>query len=310
MKKFSLNLVRGMGWVTATLGEFMIGALMIGTLMIGALMIGTLGLVGISTAYAEEDKSNGLLSAFFGLDNALPFRANMLCFGASGKDGMPVVFAQTLDAETLQAEDFQVVTQAGAEYSPDCVTLRPAQDPGELRTVLLIGEFGNASEDPPRRVRIIGDIHADDISKTNFRGAHVDVTPLSAGPGLVFAEMVPNSEWGVESRGTTCPVDSQQILRVTWAGGVRLPNRDEAGDLQRSLYQVAVERDDGSQETIAPMALADLGDGDNNHLLCLDTLDAVLSVRFPAGHFVDPNQDLNPATQIFIQPSANPGVSQ
>ncbi|MGK0224784.1 MAG: hypothetical protein ACI9ON_004041, partial [Limisphaerales bacterium] len=75
-------------------------------------------------------------------------------------------------------------------------------------------------------------------------------------------------------------------------------------DAERRLYRVTVERGDGSIDDIIPAALADLGDGDNNHLLCLDTTDAAVSIGFPAGHLVDPNRDLNPDTQIAV----NPGV--
>ena len=50
--------------------------------------------------------ASGLLSAFFGLDNALPFRANLLCLGASGLDGMPVVLSRTIEPDSLQPEDF------------------------------------------------------------------------------------------------------------------------------------------------------------------------------------------------------------
>ncbi|MEL6238058.1 MAG: hypothetical protein AAFQ90_05635 [Pseudomonadota bacterium] len=37
-----------------------------------------------------EGQRAELLSAFFGLDNALPPLANLVCTGAPGKDGMPV----------------------------------------------------------------------------------------------------------------------------------------------------------------------------------------------------------------------------
>ena len=37
------------------------------------------------------------LSAFFGLDNKLPFGANVLCLGASGEVGMPVVLSHTVN---------------------------------------------------------------------------------------------------------------------------------------------------------------------------------------------------------------------
>ncbi len=106
-------------------------------------------------------QSPRLLSAFFGLDNSLPFGANRLCLGASGEDGMPVVLSHTIDPESLQPEDFSVFTRSGAESTPMCVTLRPSLDAGEKRTVLLIGEFGNAANDPPIKVRIVGDLLSD-----------------------------------------------------------------------------------------------------------------------------------------------------
>lgn len=57
---------------------------------------------------------------------------------------------------------------------------------------------------------------------------------------------------------------------------------------------------DDSKENITPAALAELGYRDNNHFLCLDTTDPAVSIAFPAGHLADPNQDLNPTTQIVV----------
>jgi hypothetical protein len=251
-------------------------------------------------AEGDANRSSArLLSAFFGLDNSLPFGANRLCPGAFGKDGMPVVFSHTIDPATLQSEDFQIVTQSGAVSAPLCVTLRPATDPGEGRTVLLIGEFGDAPDNPPVSVRVVGDLFSDGVP-INFRGVHTDVIPLDAGPSLVLAEIVPESEWTRKTRGTACPADVQQVVRVTWTGGVRLPNGNELGDVERELYRVTVEREDGTSEEIVPAALADLEDRDNNHLLCLNTTDRSVSVSFPAGHLVDPNRDLNPDTNIAL----------
>ncbi len=254
---------------------------------------------------SPEVEANGtvrLLSAFFGLDNSLPPRANLLCNGASGKDGMPVVLSRTVDSETLQPEDFTVFTQSGAEKRPFCVTLRPAQDPGENRTVLLIGEFGNAGDDPPARVLVSGDLLSDGYrgEPVSFRGAEVQVTALADGPSLVWAETVPEQSWSDAGRGSSCPTGTRQVVRATWAGGVRLPSREEVGDTERALYRVTVEHADGSTEEITPAALADLGDNDNNHLLCLETDAPATAVAFPAGHLVDPNGDLNPETQITV----------
>ena len=259
-------------------------------------------------AQAANGQTARPLSAFFGLDNALPAGANFLCQGASGQDGMPIVLSHTVDPETLQAEDFRIVTRSGSERTPICSTLRPAGDPGELRTVLLIGEFGDAADDPPARVLVVGDLFSDGVAgdPVNFRGTETDVTPLDAGPSLVFAEVVPEDGWSTEGRGSACPEGIRQVVRVTWAGGVRLPNGDDPGDAERALYRVTVERADGSSDEIVPAALADLGDNDNNHLLCLDTSAPAVSVSFPGGHLVDPNQDLNPDTRVAVGGSEDP----
>ena len=243
------------------------------------------------------------LSAFFGLDNNLPFGANVLCSGARGKDGMPVVMSHTVNPDSLQAEDFRVIRQSGATNTPMCVTLRPAVDMDENRTVLLIGEFGNVDDDPPVKVLIVDDVLSDtnDSSQVNFRGTEVSVIPLSAGPEIILATAVPKDIWTLSGRGTSCPTDTKQVVRVTWTGGVRLPNRDELGEAQRALYMVSLTAADGSQSEVSPAALADLGDADNNHFLCLDTTIPATAVAFPEGHLVDPNGDLNAYSKVMVR---------
>ncbi len=265
-----------------------------------------LAAANLATGYPAKldanDQPARLLSAFFGLDNGLPRGANNLCAGAAGQDGMPIVLSHTIDAKSLQPEDFRVFTRSGYERTPHCLTLRPANDTGELRTILLIGEFGNADNDPPVKVLVVDDLLSDGSTGTtlNFSGAEIKVIPLAAGPTLVLAEAVSKDEWSKPGRGSACPPDTQQVIRATWAGGIRLPNRANLGDAERVLYRVTVERPDGTHEEIAPAALAELGDNDNNHFLCLDTTDPTVSVSFPAGHLVDPNQDLNPDTRIAV----------
>ena len=253
-------------------------------------------------------QSAALLSAFFGLDNGLPpLASRAICRGASGKDGMPVIFSTEIDHTTMQAGDFKVTTASGAMGEMHCVTLLPATDGGELRTVLLVGEFGTAETDPPVSVEIVGHVHSID-GTVDFRGAQVDVTPLAPGPSLVMAEIADPAmqDLGLGQRrtdGDDCPTGGTlQAVRVVWAGGVTLENGDEPGDAERDLYRVTVRAEDGTEREISPAALADLGDGDNNHLLCLDTGDTPVSVSFPAGVFTDPNDDLNPATTVAVRP--------
>ena len=242
------------------------------------------------------------LSAFFGLDNNLPLGANVLCMGAWGGDGMPVVLSHTVNSDSLQAEDFRVVRKSGANDTPMCVTLRPAGDTDENRTVLLIGEFGNADDDPPVKVLIVDDLFSDATEgpQVNFRDTQVSVIPLDAGPKIILAVVVPKEIWSLSGRGTSCPTATKQVVRVTWTGGVRLPNRDELSEAQRTLYKVSLTAADGARSEVSPAALADLGDADNNHFLCLDTTTPATAVAFPAGHLVDPNGDLNTESKVMV----------
>lgn len=254
-----------------------------------------------------DGHSAELLSAFFGLDNGLPQRAEAFCQGAGGADGMPVIFSHELDVDTLQPGDFRVTTASGNVGQVICVTMLPAIDPGELRTVLLVGEYGSAQTDPPVTVEIVGNVHSID-SAVNFKGAVTEVTPLDPGPALILAETLPQETWrlGRESNGrvgssTGCPTEGvQQIVRVVWAGGVTTANNEEPGDLERNAYSVTVKKADGSTRNVTPFALGDLADNDNNHELCLDTTDVPVSVSFPAGYLTDPNNDLNPATKVEV----------
>lgn len=256
---------------------------------------------------AVDRAEAGLLSAFHGLD-ALPLISNAICRGSRGKTGMPVIFSSEIDLSTLHAGDFTVTKRSGETGTMHCVSVLPATDPGELRTVLLIGDLGPSDTDPPVRVEVTGHLFSLD-GTLDFKGVQVAVTPLADGPSLVLAQ--PVADWTKigslgprRVRGSLCSEEGvQQAVRVTWAGGITLANGDDPGDAERQLYQITVEAADGTQRDIAPFALADLGDGDNNHMLCLDTQDRLVSVAFPAGVFTDPNDDLNPATSVDITPA-------
>ena len=264
----------------------------------------------ITDVVATED-ANGrqaaLLSAFFGLDDALPRFANrVFCRGAHAQDGMPVVFSHEIDVETMQAGDFRVVAKSGAIGEITCVTPAPADDLGETRTVLMIGQFGSA-EDQPASVEIIGNLLSKD-RQLNFLGARVAVIALEEGPTMEWSEDVPESQWELGKPGTSfpggggdgCPVGTKQVIRVTWAGGITKPGGDEIDEVERAAYRVTMSFGDEVETTLVPFAIGDLGDGDNNHELCLDRAGLALRVDFPAGLLTDPREDLNPDTKIEI----------
>lgn len=122
-----------------------------------------------------------LLSAFYGLEDALPQTANQgIGEGAGGADGMPAIFSHEIDPHTLQPGDFRITTASGARGKIRWVTLAPADDRGELRTVLFAGHYGSI-DDPPLKLEVIGNLLSLDRS-LNFKGASVAVTPLEDGP--------------------------------------------------------------------------------------------------------------------------------
>lgn len=262
-------------------------------------------LVGVSEGAEGEAK---LVSAFFGLDGGLlPVLRFLVCPFASGKDGMPVIFSEELDISTVQAGDFRIVAASGTQGEVVCTTFSPASDVGELRTVLLAGEFGSA-RDQPVTVEIVGNVLSKD-GRVNFRGAQADVVPLEDGPRIAMAAVVPEEEWRLGAPptrlpfggGSGCPEGTRLVVRVTWEGGVTQPDGSEADADDLALYEIDFSGTDGAGAPVAT-ALADLGDGDNNHLLCFETEGRPVSVRFPPGHFTDPRDDLNPETRALIDP--------
>lgn len=249
-----------------------------------------------------------LLSAFFGLNDSRQIRVRTLplCRGQSrgvpGNDGMPVIFSHEVDPDTLDPEDFQITTESGQVFAADCVTLRPANEEGELRTALVIGEYGSQT-DQPLRVEIVGDIRSLG-GELSFLGASTDVIALEDGPTLILGEIVPDSQWRLGGEGD-CPSEgTQTVVRAVWVGGITKPGGAEIDESEMALYRVRIQQGDGTLLTVTPLAVGDLNDNDNNHELCLGDTGTPVSIFFPAGHLTDPNEDLNPATEIAVSGAA------
>jgi len=98
-------------------------------------------------------------------------------------------------------------------------------------------------------------------------------------------------------------------VRVTWAGGITKLNGDEANNVERAQYHVTLRQSDGRDIEVIPFALGDMGNGDNNHLLCLDVAGMPISVSFAAGFLYDPNHDAaNPDTSVSHLCSSRDGA--
>jgi len=249
--------------------------------------------------YTTEEIQDTLVSAFFGLDNALP--SLVLCNQQAGMlDGMPVNFKFPLDVSSLSETDFEVLDSLGNIHTPICVSLAPANENGENRTVLLLGEFGTAVTNPPVEVRVVGDLFTTDTFSgesvcseiINLNGiSTTNVIPLADGPSLFFSQRIDGNLNECNS-GT-------QTIQVAWNGGV---TPYISGDTESDLFQYYVGYSYCSGVLIphVPISIADIDDNDNFHQLCFSTSDEIVKISMEANTVEDPNHDSNLYSEIDV----------
>jgi len=235
---------------------------------------------------AGDDDAPTILTAYHGLDE-LPAAVLVLCGAAAiGEDGMPVVFSVPLEGDTVTPAAFRVETSAGP-VEPVCATLRPADEPLELHTVLLAGPFGTAA-DPPLAVEVVGDVRAADGA--SIQGLRTDtITPLAAGPSVVLAEAFEPTTPGLDPE---CPAGTTSVVQFVFEGGVTGPDGSALGEPQR----LGVSLHLAGGDVVPPTALGD-DDPDNYVHACTDRAEAVEFVSVAEGLFHDPGDDPNPAVE-------------
>ncbi len=254
--------------------------------------------ITILTFVLNAKSQDTLISAFFGLDNGLP---SLLC-GTPGSqlDGMPVNFMFPIDVSTLSESDFEVVDSLGNIHIPMCAVLAPANENGENRTVLLLGEFGTAVTNPPVEVRVVGDLFTTDTLSgesacsaiINLNGiTTTNVIPLADGPSLFFAQRIDGNLNECNS--------GIQTIQVAWDGGI---TPYISGDTESDLFQYYIGYSDSSGVLIphVPISIADINDNDNFHQLCFSTSDEIVKISMMANTVEDPNQDSNLYSEIDV----------
>lgn len=257
----------------------------------------------LSDTIPEIDKirTPEILTAFFGLDNGLTQQARVIYKNAPGQDGMPLVFSHELNPSTLENTDFAVTSKDGTVFEVEAASFLPANEEFELRTVLLIGEYGNHPDNPPVSVKIVGDL----MSRTgqNFKGKSKSVIPLEEGPILSYAEyfIIDETYPYVESgRGCDCPKETTKlVVKAVWSGGVRAINGEELGEDELDDFFITLVNGADTSK-VNPFQLADLGDNENNIDLCLKQSGIPILVQVNANIAIDPNNDKNPTTEVEV----------
>ena len=257
-----------------------------------------ISLITILTFVVNAKSQDTLVSAFFGLDNGLP---SLLCNQIGSQlDGMPVNFKFPIDASSLSETDFEVIDSLGNIHTPICAFLAPADEDGENRTVLLLGEFGTAVTNPPVELRVVGDLFTTDTISgesacseiINLNGiSTTNVIPLDDGPSLFFSQRI-DGDLDECSSGT-------QTIQVAWNGGI---TPYISGDAESDLFQYYVGYSDSSGVLIPhiPISIADINDNDNFHQLCFSTSDEIVKISMMANTVEDPNQDPNLYSEIDV----------
>jgi len=249
----------------------------------------------------ENTRELKILTAFFGLDNKLTRRANIIYKKAYGKDGMPLVFSHELDPKTIQGTDFEVTTKNGTVHIVEAASLQPANEEFELRTVLLIGEYGSYPDNQPVSVKVVGDL----MTRTgqNYNGQRIKVIPLEEGPVLSYAEYFTLDDkypYVKKGRGCDCPKEeTKTVVKVVWSGGVRAINGKELGENELKDFTVTLVNGSDTMK-VHPFKLADLGDNENNIDLCLKQSGTPILVEVNENIAIDPNNDKNPRTRVRV----------
>ena len=242
-----------------------------------------------------------MLSAFFGLDNAMPQKSIGIWSKAPGKDGMPLVFSHEIDPATLSPNLFQITTQKGEKLTVPFTSFKPAIEEFELRTILLIGEFGNAPDNEPKEVEIIGDLKTRDGQ--NLKGQKIEVTPLKDGPFMSYAEYFSLDKYypfREKGAGCDCPkTETEKVVRIVWAGDVKATDGNELGEKQLTSFTISLIQHSDTIK-VHPFHIADIDDNDNNIDLCIKEEGIPILVEAKENIAIDPRGDKNPKTKMKI----------
>jgi hypothetical protein len=203
-----------------------------------------------------------------------------------GDDGMPLVMSVQVDASTLSPEDFVITTASGAVTAPTAVTLAPADEPDELRTILLTGPLGSHA-DLPVNVEIVGS--ALSLDGEELKGLTSDVTTNEEGPRLVMATLEPAE---TNSSGAS----THARIQTTWQGGVTAHSGRRIGLAELRGFRII----DRNGDAHLPVGLEDATDSDNHVVLLVPDGVIPQRVEVRAGTLYDPTNQPNPDTTVRV----------
>lgn len=203
-----------------------------------------------------------------------------------GHDGLLVVFDAQVDAAALQPRAFIVTRDDEGPAWPERAILAPASEDDENRTVLLVGELGDA-EHQPSHVSVWGSLFAED--GRSLKGLGAAVLPFAAPPQVVAAEVLAPAAGRCEG--------ASQLVRTYWSDELR-------GVAPEDLAHVRVQAGDAapaSPTRFDDHALEHAEAGQDNVLdLCIDDPALLRHVWIDAGAFLDPAGHPSAAVELRL----------
>lgn len=129
-----------------------------------------------------------------------------------GLDAVLVVFDVEVDAASLDARGFVVSVGSSGPVRPRRAILAPASEDDENRSVLLIGELGDATASgQPTHVAVRGPVYAEDGRGLSGLGATVEA--FETAPRVVMAV-------SMRSSPTRC-AGADTVVRTYWSDRLR-----------------------------------------------------------------------------------------
>ncbi len=242
--------------------------------------------VCLSAASADE---TAIVSAYLGAVDVFPFALSTVtgCPQNLGDDGMPIVFSVQIKESSVDPEHFRVVSRAGIRSTPNCATLRPADEANELHTILLAGPIADP-DDLPDRVEIVGPVQ--DVNGNLLTG-------LVSPPVIIGSQSGPSPvRTLLFNQPDGPPESSPRAIQMVWDGGVTGPNGAEPGTEQLNAIRVI----DCDGNAFTPLAFGDLGDGDNYLELYLPDGVVADHIEVDANFFYDPLNVPNAAGTVPV----------
>lgn len=193
-----------------------------------------------------------------------------------GLDGILVVFNVEVDAAALDPRVFVVSRAKAGPVRPERALLAPANEDDENRSVLLIGDFGDASDEgQPTHVAVGGPLFSEDGNRLTGLGGAIE--PFAAPPRVLAAMMLPSGTEGCDGH--------PHRLRTYWSDELR-------GVQPEDRERVRLETEEGNIHH--PVAFDDHSfdhaeSGQDNVLdLCIEVTDPILKILMEPGVFQDP----------------------